>query len=160
MATIRDSLLEMKMRNKDSTVSLGCMLILFSILLGCTADASKGVFRGYFGIEPPESRLAILDLGAASEVIIDDMYYVSQAKHSTVKLLAGVHRIQWASTFGVSVMVEPAGYASFGIISKVHLEAGHTYRLSADRTTGHGYRVFMWIEDMTTGKIVHGEKKP
>ena len=149
-----------EMRNKDSAVSLGCMFILFSLLLGCATDYPKEVYRGYFGIEPSENELATLDLGATSEAIIDDMYYVSRAKHNTIKLPAGAHKIQWACTFGVSVLVEPAGYASFGIISKVHLEAGHTYRLSADRTTGHGYRVFMWIEDMTTGEIVYGEKKP
>jgi hypothetical protein len=57
-------------------------------------------------------------------------------------------------------MVEPSGYAAFGMVSDVSLEAGHVYKFCADRTTGHGYRVYAWIEDRTTGRIVYGEKKP
>jgi hypothetical protein len=57
-------------------------------------------------------------------------------------------------------MVEPSGYAAFDIAAEVSLEAGHTYKFFADRTTGHGYRVYGWIEDRTTGRIVYGEKKP
>ena len=149
-----------KMRHGDLIAEIVCMLILFSILTGCAAGPSKEFYRGYFGIEPSENELATLDLGSAYEAIIDDMYYISRGKYSAVKLVAGAHRIKWATSFGVSVMVEPRGYAAFDIISNVNIEAGHIYKLSADRTTGHGYKVYCWIEDMTTGKIVWGEKKP
>ena len=52
------------------------------------------------------------------------------------------------------------GTRFIGIVSDVSFEAGHTYKLCADRTTGHGYRVYHWIEDRTAGRIVYGEKKP
>jgi hypothetical protein len=148
------------MRPGHFTAALGWVLLLLLIFSGCAANNPKEVYRAYYGVEPLEGELATLDPGAAYEMIIDDRYYVSRGKYGTVKLPAGTHRIWWATSFGVSVMVEPSGYASFGIISNVSLEAGHTYKLCADRTTGHGYRVYHWVEDMTTGRIVYGEKKP
>jgi hypothetical protein len=93
-------------------------------------------------------------------VIIDDMYYVFRGQYDIVKLPAGVHRIKWSTSFGVSVMVDARGYAAYEIISNVNFEAAHIYKLSAERTTGYGYKVYCWIEDMTTRKIVYGEKKP
>jgi hypothetical protein len=149
-----------KLRKRDLISALGCILIILTIFLGCTTDYPKEVYRGFYGIEPPESKLATLDLGEAYEVFIDDMYYVSQTKYGLVKLLAGAHRIKWTVIFGVSVMVDARGYAVYETISNVNLEAGHIYKLSADRTTGHGYKVYFWIEDITSGKIVYGEKKP
>lgn len=147
-------------RAKHIKGSFGCALILLALLTGCASSPPRAVYRAHFGTEPSESEVATLDLGEAAEAIIDDMYYVSRTRHDAVKLASGEHRIQWTSTFGVSVLVEPAGYASFGIVSKVRLEAGRTYRLSADRTTGHGYRVYLWIEDTATGQVIHGTKKP
>lgn len=148
------------MKRGHCTAALGCALLLLLILSGCAAGSPKGIYRAHYGVEPPESELATLDLGAAYELIIDDRYYVSRGEYGTVKLPAGNHRMQWSTWFGVSVMVEPSGYAAFGIVSDVSLEAGHTYKLCADRTTGHGYRVYHWIEDRTAGRIVYGEKKP
>lgn len=148
------------MRHRTSAQALAGALLLLLFLAGCAAGVPKGVYRAHYGTESPESELATLDMGAAYEVIIDDRYYVSGRKYGTVKMPAGDHRIQWSTWFGVSVMVEPSGHASFGIVSDVTLEAGHTYRLCADRTTGHGYRVYHWIEDRTTGRIVYGERKP
>jgi hypothetical protein len=148
------------MRNGDFSAALGQLLLLFLFFSGCAASSPKETYRAYYDAEPPESELATLDLGAAYEAIIDDSYYVSQEKYGNVKLPAGVHRIRWNTVFGVSVMVEPAGYAGFEIFSDVTLEAGHTYRIFADRTTGIGYKVYYWIKDMTSGRIVCGEKKP
>lgn len=133
--------------------------ILLSILLGCAA-APKEVYRGYSGIEPNEGKLATLDVTGASEVVIDDMYYVNRGKYGTVQLPAGAHKIKWVGSFVVSVLIEPSGHAAFNIISDVNLEAGHVYKLSTDRTTGPSYRVYFWIEDTTTRKIIWGKKKP
>ena len=149
-----------KISGDDPRVGLASMLTLFFILTGCAPGSMQGVYRAYFGAEPDERQLATIDMGAAYEAIIDDMYYVSRSEYGTVKLIAGVHKIKWATVFGVSVMVESRGYAAFGIISKVNFESGHVYKLCADRTTGHGYKVYSWIEDITTQKIVFGEKKP
>jgi hypothetical protein len=148
------------MRHRTSTQALSGALLLLLILAGCAASAPKGVYRAHYGPVPPESELATLEPGAAYELIVDDRYYVSGRKYGTVRLPAGSHRVWWATSFGVSVMVEPSGQASFGMVSDLSVEAGHTYRFCADRTTGHGYRVYHWIEDRTAGRVVWGEKKP
>ena len=148
------------MKHRTSAQALAGALLLLLILAGCAASVPKGVYRAHYGAVPPESELATLEPGAAYELIIDERYYVSGRKYGTVKLPAGPHRVWWATWFGVSVMVEPSGQAAFGIVSDVSLEAGRTYRLCADRTTGHGYRVYHWIEDRTEGRVLWGEKKP
>jgi hypothetical protein len=148
------------MRPAHFTAVFGCVLLGLLIISGCAGNNPKGVYRAHYGAEPPEGELATLEMGAAHEIVIDDRYYVSGGKFGTVKLPAGAHQIWWATGFGVSVMVEPSGYAAFGMVSDVSLEAGHVYKFCADRTTGHGYRVYTWIEDRTTGRIVFGEKKP
>lgn len=144
---------------EQSAVVLALVLLLLTVLAGC-AGAPKGVYSAHYGAAPPENELATLDMGAAYELIIDERYCVSGRKYKEVRLPAGAHRIWWATGFGVSVMVEPSGYAGFGIVSDVSLVAGHSYRFCADRTTGHGYRVYHWIEDRTAGRVVWGEKKP
>jgi len=148
------------MKNGLSKGVFLCTVLLLWLISGCAASGPKGIYRAHYGVEPPESELATLDMGAAYEAVIDDRYYVSGGKYGSVKLPAGPHRIHWNTWFGVSVMVEPSGQAAFGIVSDISLEAGHTYRLCADRTTGHGYKAYHWIEDRTTGRIVYGEKKP
>ena len=148
------------MRPGHFTAVFGCVLLGLLIISGCAAHNPKEIYRAYYGVVPSEGELATLEMGAAHEIVIDERYYVSGGKYGTVKLPAGAHRIWWATGFGVSVMVEPSGYAAFGMVSDVSLEAGHVYRFCADRTTGHGYRVYTWIEDRTTGRIVYGEKKP
>ena len=39
---------------------------------------------------------------------------------------------------------------------EAEFKAGHVYELHADRTTGPGFRVYMWIKDAATGEIVAG----
>lgn len=149
-----------QMRLRRSARVLGSILIPVLILLGCASDSRTGIYRAYYAVTPPENQLATLYLGTASEAIVDDRYFISGQKYGVVKLVAGTHRIKWVASFGVSVLVEPAGHAAFGMTSIINFEAGHSYKLLQDRTTGHGYRAYLWVEDMTTGNVVFGEKKP
>ena len=148
------------MKNEPQMQVVGSVLVLLLTILGCSPALPKEPYLGYYGVEPAENELATLDLGKAVQAIIDDMYFVSTQHYRTIKLIAGTHTIKWTAVFGVSVMIEPTGYASFKGISKINFEPGHTYKFFQDRTTGHGYRVYTWIEDVTTGKIVWGERKP
>ncbi len=68
------------MRHRTNTAVIGCLLFLLWMISGCGAAAPKGVYRAFYGIEPPEGELATLELGAAYELIIDDRYYVSGRK--------------------------------------------------------------------------------
>ena len=60
----------------------------------------------------------------------------------------------------ISVMVNPSMHDEGQEEVVVNLEAGHAYELHADRTTGHGYQFYFWIEDAQTGEVVAGAKKP
>ena len=137
-----------------------CFLtVLVVLMIGC-ASAPKETYRGYTGAELPDSSLALLDMRDGGSVKIDGMYYVESSKYSIVKLLPGSHRLEWTSTFGVSVMVDPRMIVESGRKETIILQAGHIYRFRADRTTGPGYKVYMWIEDTLTGSVVGGKKKP
>ena len=56
-------------------------------------------------------------------------------------------------------MVNASGFDSAETDKMATLAVGHTYSIEADRTTGHGYRMFLWIEDGETGEVVAGVKK-
>ena len=148
------------MKNDAITATICFVLICFSVLLGCAANYQKEAYRAYSGIESHEGELATLDVWNASEVVIDDIYKVNLGEYRTVKLIAGAHKIKWVAWFLISVFYEPSGHKEFKIISNVNLEAGHTYKILHDRTTGPGYTVYFWIEDTKTGNTVWGTKKP
>jgi hypothetical protein len=133
--------------------------LLVVLMFGC-ASAPKGTYRAYTGEELSDSSLALLDIGRAASIQIDGMYYIEGSEYSIVKLMPGSHRIEWTNLFGISVMVDSRGIVAFDLKETIILQAGHLYKLRADRTHGHGYRVYMWIEDTSTGSVVAGNKMP
>ena len=128
------------------------------LLCGCTST-DHIVYKLYPGAERPDTEIVTLRLGSASEVIIDGRK-VDRSDYGTVTLLPGPHKIRWDTWFGVSVLVEPSGFATRTAGHGVELKAGHAYVLKADRTTGHGYRTYLWIEDADSGEVIAGTKKP
>lgn len=140
-------------------VVLLCLVTGSLGLLWSCASTKDIVYKLYPGPERPDTELVTLYLGDATEVVIDGMK-VSQSDYGTVKLLPGPHEIQWKSWFGVSVLIEPSGYAIRESEDTVEFKAGQAYILKADRTTGYGYRTFLWIEDVGSGKVIAGTKKP
>ena len=136
----------------EITAAVVFTLVLL-VLTGCGALSTGGIYRAYVGLEPTESELATLELGAAQEAIIDDRYYVSRAKYPSVKLVPGLHKITWETAFGVSVMVDPKGYAAFGIVSRVTFEPGHVYRLSGFYRRGFGIEPIIADLDLGLGLI-------
>ena len=134
--------------------------LLILLLAGCT---TLEVYRGYPGPDLPDASVATVELNPSlfgkRWARIDDVE-VDGEKFRSVKLLPGVHRIEWNRTFGVSFLVDPRMFVEYKHSATVTLDAGRTYRLQSDRTTGPGYRVYFWIEDAVTGNVVHGSKKP
>jgi len=137
-----------------------CFFTLLVVLMFGCASAPMGTYRAYTGEELSDSSLALLDIGRAASIQIDGMYYIEGSEYSIVKLMPGSHRIEWTNLFGVSVMVDSRGIVAFDLKETIILQAGHLYKLRADRTHGHGYRVYMWIEDTNTGSVVAGNKMP
>jgi hypothetical protein len=134
--------------------------IAFALVLASAACATvpRETFRGYAGAERPVDSVAIVDLGDASWVKIGYLY-AAPPKYNRIALPPGVYPIEWGTVFLVSVMVDARGFAPHGTRMTVTLEAGHVYRLRADRTTGPGYKVFLWIVDVTDQRVVAGQPK-
>ena len=133
--------------------------VIFVVISACCACHSQYVYKLYPGPTLPDSNVATLKFGSGVHAVEIDGLRVSSADYGTIKLMPGQHRIQWESTFIVSVMVNASGFDSAETDKMATLAVGHTYSIEADRTTGHGYRMFLWIEDGETGEVVAGVKK-
>lgn len=108
----------------------------------------------------PDSEVATLQFGSGiHEVTIDGMK-VNRSDYREIKLQPGEHVMHWRATFLVSVLIDADGFDHDATTNTVQLKAGHIYTLHKDRTTGHGYEMYLWMTDETTGEIVAGEKKP
>jgi hypothetical protein len=140
-----------------------CWLISFLLaagLAGCAARSSETfAYKRYPGPLRPASELAIVRLGDAQAVEIDGRT-VLHADWTEVHLLPGTHDIRWQTEFGVSVTIEPSGFATGVKETRVELAAGQVYVLRSDRTTGPGYRMYFWIEEAVGGRVVAGKPKP
>ena len=138
---------------------LAFILITFSLLLSC-ATTSEQAYKLYAGEIRPDAEIVTLKFGKrVHEIIIDDMK-VKRTDFGTIKINAGLHEIKWGADFIVSVLVNSSGFDSTATTETVELEAGHSYTINADRTTGHGYGMYLWVSDDNSGSIVAGTKKP
>lgn len=122
-------------------------------------DADIHVYPFYQSDTLSESDVVKVMLGDADKAIIDGVT-VSKQDYQEIHLGPGVHEVRWNKTFGFSVMVEPSMMGQFSKTGRIKMKPGHVYKLRADRTHGHGYKVFLWIEDVRTGEVVYGDKKP
>jgi hypothetical protein len=134
-------------------------LVCLLFVSGC-ASAPKQVYQCYSGMELPESSLAVIEMGYANYLVVDGMYYIESSKYSSAKLLPGDHKLKWSMTFYISAAVDPRMRVESTVTEKVDLLEGHTYRIFSDRTYGHGYRTYTWIEDLKTRKVTAGTKIP
>ncbi len=116
-------------------------------------------YKLYPGQTRPVSELAVVQMGDAGAAEFNGRPVYRQ-DWSDVHLLPGKHEIRWQTEFGVSVMIEPSGFATHGRRFTVELDAGEVYSLRSGRTTGPGYRVFFWIEEASTGAVIAGTRKP
>jgi len=139
-------------------IILSLLAGMLGLLAGC-ASTDNVVYKLYAGPERADTEIVTLHLAHASEVIIDGMK-VDRSDYDSVTLLPGRHLIRWKTWFGVSVLIEPSGFATRQSGHTLDLKAGHTYILKADRTTGPGYRTYLWVEDVQSGQVIAGEKKP
>lgn len=135
-------------------------VVIVVFLSACGGYHSEHVYKLYPGPELPDSGVATLKFGNGVHAVEIDGLKVSSADYGAIKLVPGVHAIRWEAIFLVSVMVNASGFDSAEADKMAILSAGHTYTIEADRTTGHGYRMYLWIENTETGEVVAGVKKP
>lgn len=127
-------------------------------LSACGSHHSQHVYKLYPGPDLPDSDVATLVFGEGVYAVEIDGLKVSSSDYGEIKLTPGEHYIRWGATFLVSVMVNASGFDRAETDNVTNLLAGHTYTIQADRTTGHGYRMYLWIEDALTGEVVAGTK--
>lgn len=133
---------------------------LAAALLGCAgAPAETLIYKLYPGPVRPANEIAIVRLGDAATLEIDGRP-VSHADWTEVHVLPGTHRLRWQTEFGVSALIDPSMTVTGGREAEVTLDAGRAYVLRADRTTGPGYRMFFWVEEAGSGRVVVGRAKP
>ena len=136
--------------------------------------------KAYEGPELPKSEIAVLHrmdrhgeaLGLFFIVPIPGVKHITEVAEidgKNVKLAARFHILPGNHTVSVSYMRYPdvtfcLGLGPcFGIYQTRDLsidftaEAGHEYRIPAER---RGERNWIWVEDVTSGKVVAGEKPP
>ena len=134
--------------------------IALSFLLAGCATTNDYVYKLYPGPELDDSELAIVRLdGGVHEMKIDGLGF-NWADYASAKVLPGEHEIDFTALFPISVLINSSGWDAAGGSGLAILEAGHTYSAQSDRTIGHGYQLFVWIEDIDTGQVVVGARKP
>ncbi|NTV95594.1 MAG: hypothetical protein HGA75_09285 [Thiobacillus sp.] len=121
--------------------------------------SSRQVYKLYPGSVRPANELAILLINDVASATVDG-FGVSKTDYQEVHVLPGRHALAWRQQFGFSVMVEPALLKEASLAVAVDLQAGHVYKLFADRTYGTGYRFYFWLEDAASRAVVGGTKKP
>lgn len=135
------------------------MVPVTAVALLASCSTTEYTYKMYGGAARPIQEVSIVDLGDAVGVKVGDRK-VARSDYSRIELLPGTHDIYWECLYGVSVMIEPTGFATGADNANVEFVAGHTYKLHCDRTTGYGYQTYQWITDETTRSIVAGKKKP
>ncbi len=154
-------------------------LLLALLSSGCAT------MKAYEGPELPRSEIAVLDVGHRHGGVLGLIYGIVPVpayRHRTyiyeidgkkkglrreIHILPGQHtaRVHYWRNPDVTFCV--GGYAgSDGCIANYETrdlsidftaEAGHEYRIPAER---RDERNWIWVEDITTGKVVAGEKPP
>ncbi len=136
-----------------------CGVIALITLGGCSTT-SDFVYKLYPGPALPDSELATLRFGdRVSEARIDGLS-VNRWDYGAIKVAPGGHTISYGAEFGVSVMVNPAMQDAIATSTTIELKSGRSYILQGARTYGHGYTMYLWIEDAETGDVVRGIRKP
>lgn len=136
------------------------LLITLTFLLSGCATTNDYVYKLYPGPELDDSEVATIRLDdGVYQMKIDGMTF-HWTDYATAKVKPGEHDIDFTAMFGVSVLINPNGWDAAGTSAITDLEAGHTYSARSDRTIGHGYQMYVWIEDIDTGEVVAGSRKP
>jgi hypothetical protein len=139
--------------------AVATVVLVTAVLCAGSCTTTEYAYKMYGGPERPDADLSVIDLADAAGVMVGNRK-VARSDYSKVRLLPGTYPVYWECLYGVSVMIEPSGFATGAKSADVDLRAGHVYSLHCDRTTGYGYQMYQWIRDDTEGRIVAGQEKP
>ncbi len=139
---------------------LALCVVVAVTLVGC-AVGTPDIYKGYPGQARQAAEISIVRGKSAGlhEVDGESLKHPDPSKYyHEAHLLPGAHTVTLIRDFSVSILLVPGGRITASKSFLVIMEAGHVYELHADRTTGPGFRVYLWIEDARTGELVAGQK--
>lgn len=138
--------------------NLPVVIFLLAVIAGCAGNNSN-VYKLYPGPARLAVEVATLEFGkSVCEAKIDGLL-VHCRDYGTLQLVPGRHNIEFNAVFGVSFLVNPEMQDDVVVSGDYLLEAGRHYYLQGDRTIGHGYTMYAWIEDAATGLIIFAEDR-
>jgi hypothetical protein len=140
-------------RNVAVVVAVAWLAVLAA---GCASTGAGHVYKLYPGEVRSTDQVAIIQMDVAGASV--GGMPVRSADWAEIHVLPGRHLVRWSNEFGASVMVVPSGSIGAVARAEVDLEAGHVYALRGAR--GGGAKIYLWIHDTTSGRVVAGQEKP
>lgn len=116
------------------------------------------VYKLYPGSQRPPGELAILLMGDVPSVSIDGLD-VGITDYQAVHLLPGQHTVSLRWQWFLNQMEKTSKRGETERTIETNLAAGHTYILFTGITLWH-HQCYFWIEDVNSGDVVGGRKKP
>lgn len=137
--------------------------LVVSACATCPACAPAPPFRGYAGPELPDENVAVLDWSGRTAAVLEIggrktvlTEFAGRGPQTQARLLPGLHTIRYGGTFGGSVLLGPA-LQHYDLTALIDMKPGRIYRVRWERVYGWRSRAdYLWIEDSTTGQVVHG----
>ena len=91
-------------------------------------------------------------------LLIDQYIGHNSKKYGEIKIMPGTYLVKWGRRFNISPMIKASGKEERVWSNNMTLEAGHIYTIHANRTVGHGYKIYSWITDDTVNQVIWGQK--
>jgi TPR repeat protein len=134
------------------------LAVLFVATLSACNSLSDKSIKGYEGPSLPLEEVSTIQLqmGFSSWLSVNG-HNITNEEYGEIQLLPGRYNLAWSKKFAVSVLLVSSGSDTRDWSTILDLQPGKTYTIYCDRTTGHGYRTYSWIED-GSGRVIWGEK--
>ncbi len=132
-------------------------ILLVVTLSGCSQLSIESL-KGYEGnpVSLEEVSTIQLKMGFSSWLNVSK-HNITNEEYGEIQLLPGSYALTWGKKFAVSASLVSSGEDIREWSTVLDLKPGQKYTIYCDRTTGHGYRTYSWIED-SAGRVVWGKK--
>ena len=133
-------------------------IFLVIVLSACSSYSDKA-FKGYAGEVQPSEKLSTIRMAKNIEWLKVSGQKIIHKEFGEIILQPGSYEIEWATHFGVSVLVKSSMRDDRIWSGNINLRPSYTYTIYADRSLGIGYVVYSWVEDNYGEKIGVGAKQ-
>ena len=156
----------------DHEVKRGLVMKLFFIpffliFISSCASAPKHsveIYQAYVGSALSAETVSSIHMVVRSDLrdyvdwVAIDSARIDHEEYGAISIRPGDYLVEWGRKFSLSPMLKASGSESRQWRADLKLEAGHAYTIHAKRTVGHGYKIYSWITDDTTGRLIWGKE--